>query len=70
MNKLFKIVMPVFGALSVLVLPSVSAAPGDAPHSLAAYFTPATSSPKAPTSSKRASATASGPQEPKRCSTS
>jgi hypothetical protein len=48
MNKLFKIVMPVFGALSVLVLPSVSAAPGDAPHSLAAYFTPATSSPKAP----------------------
>jgi hypothetical protein len=48
MNKLRKIAMPVFGVLAVLAFQAVSAAPGDAPRSLAPYFTPATPDPKAP----------------------
>ncbi len=48
MNKLRKIVMLVFGVLGVLAFQISSAAPDNALRSLAPYFTPATSSPKAP----------------------
>ena len=57
MNTLRKIVMPAMGVLAVLAFQVFSAAPGsavpaaapdDAPRSIAPYFTPATSSPKAP----------------------
>ena len=46
MNTLRKIVMPIFGVLAVLVVSS--AAPDNAPRSLAPCFTPATPPPKAP----------------------
>jgi len=46
MNMLRKIV-PVFGTLAILTLQATSAEPEKA-HSLAPYFTPATSSPKSP----------------------
>ena len=57
MNTLRKIVMLAMGVLAVLAFQVFSAAPGsaapasapdDAPRSIAPYFTPATSSPKAP----------------------
>jgi hypothetical protein len=57
MNTLRKIVVPVFGVLTVLmfqVLPAAAgggargAVPDNGPRSIAPYFTPATSSPKAP----------------------
>jgi hypothetical protein len=48
MNTLRKIVMPVFGILAALTFQMFSAEPGNAPRSLAPYFTPATASPKAP----------------------
>jgi hypothetical protein len=57
MNTLRKIVVPAIGVVAVLALPVSSAAqgsaapavpPNDAPRSIAPYFTPATSSPKAP----------------------
>jgi hypothetical protein len=57
MNTLRKIMMPAMGVLAVLAFQIFSAAPGSAapaaapdnpPRSLAPYFTPATSAPKAP----------------------
>jgi len=48
MNTLRKIVMLVFGVLAVSAFQFVSAQTNDAPRGLAPYFTPATSSPKAP----------------------
>lgn len=48
MNILRKIVMPAMGALALLLLHAFSAAPDDDSRSIAPYFTPATSSPKAP----------------------
>ncbi|MGD0014789.1 MAG: acetylxylan esterase, partial [Bryobacteraceae bacterium] len=57
MNTLRKIVMLVMGVLAVLAFQVFSAAPGsaapaaapdDVPRSIAPYFTPATSSPRAP----------------------
>lgn len=57
MNMLRKVLMPGMGILAVLALQVLSAAPGravlaaqtdDAPRSIAPYFKPATSSPKAP----------------------
>jgi hypothetical protein len=48
MNAFRRIMMLVFVVLTALTFRPSSAAPGDAPHSLAPYFTPATSSPKAP----------------------
>jgi hypothetical protein len=49
MNTLCKIAMPAIGVLAVLAFQTSStAAPDDAPRSIAPYFTPATSSPKAP----------------------
>ena len=57
MNTLRKIVMPAIGVLAVLAFQVFSAVPGsaapaaapdDATRSIAPYFTPATSSPKAP----------------------
>lgn len=48
MNVLRKFVMPAMCVLAVLVIQVFSAAPEDAPRSLAPYFTPATSAPKAP----------------------
>ena len=57
MNPIRRIVMPGIGILAVLAFQVLSAAPGsaapaavpdDAPRSIAPYFTPAASSPKAP----------------------
>ena len=48
MNSLRNIVMPVLGLLAVSALQVSSAAPDNAPHGIAPYFSPATSSPKAP----------------------
>ena len=48
MKVLRKIVMPGIGALVLLLLHAFSAAPDDDSRSIAPYFTPATSSPKAP----------------------
>ena len=48
MNMLRNLVPPAIGVLAVLTLSVVSAAPDDAPRSIAPYFTPAASSPKAP----------------------
>ena len=50
MNTLRKILMPAMGVLAVLALQILSAAPDDAPRSIAPYFTPATKSPKTPDS--------------------
>lgn len=55
MNTLRKIVMPAIGVLAVFALQVVSAVPGgaapdDVARSIAPYFRPATSSPKAPDS--------------------
>jgi hypothetical protein len=47
-STLYKIVMLIFGILAVLAFQVVAAAPDGAPRSLAPYFTPATSVPKAP----------------------
>jgi hypothetical protein len=48
MKTLRKTVMPAIGVLAVLTFQASSAVPDDAPRSIAPYFTPATSSPKAP----------------------
>ena len=48
MNSLRKIVLLVFGVLVALALQVNSAAPDNAPRSIAPYFTPVSSSPKAP----------------------
>jgi hypothetical protein len=49
MNTLRKTAAPIIGVLAVLAFPVFSAAaPGDAPRSIAPYFAPAKSSPKAP----------------------
>jgi hypothetical protein len=48
MNALRKFVMLTSGVLTILSFQDISAAPGDAPRSLAPYYTPVTSSPKAP----------------------
>jgi hypothetical protein len=48
MNILHKIMMLVFGGLGVFAIQTSSAAPDSVPRSLAPYFTPAKSSPKAP----------------------
>jgi hypothetical protein len=48
MNTLRKIVMLAFGVLAASAFQFASAQTNDAPRSLAPYFTPATSSPKAP----------------------
>ena len=48
MNTLRNIVMLIFGAMAVLAFQVFSAEPGDAGRSLAPYFAPAISSPKAP----------------------
>jgi hypothetical protein len=57
MNTLRKMAMPVMGVLALLAFPVLSAAqgraaqaaaPDNAPRSIAPYFTPATSAPKAP----------------------
>jgi hypothetical protein len=48
MNTFRKIAMLVFGVLAVVTFQVFSAATNDAPRSIAPYFTPATSSPKAP----------------------
>jgi hypothetical protein len=51
MSTLRKVVTPGMGVLAALVLSGpAAAAPGDAPRSIAPYFTPATSSPRAPDS--------------------
>jgi hypothetical protein len=50
MNMFRKNTRLILGILVVSALPAVSAAPEDAPRSIAPYFTPATSSPKAPDS--------------------
>jgi hypothetical protein len=47
-NVLRKITVPAIGVLAALAFQVFSAAPEDAPRSIAPYFTPATSSPKAP----------------------
>jgi hypothetical protein len=48
MNTLRKVMMLAMGVPAVLAFQAISAAAEDAPRSLAPYFTPATSSPKAP----------------------
>ncbi len=48
MNSLRNIVMPVLGLLAVSAFQVSSAAPDNPPRGIAPYFTPATSSPKAP----------------------
>src|ERR1017187_7505804 len=49
MNTLRKIAMPTIGVMAVLAFQASSAAAlDDVPRSIAPYFTPATSSPKAP----------------------
>jgi len=48
MNTFRKMVLPALSCMAVLALQVFSAAPDEAPRSLAPYFTPAASSPKAP----------------------